>query len=172
MKLTKQGRQAAKCKAKQLNLRCLNWTTENVDLQLATLYLRVLSLEVSDIPLLVFIVITLLTTDDGDITDDMKEGDNNCDDEVTDILIRLLTTDDGDITDDMKEGDNNCDDEVTDILIRLLTTDDGDITDDMKEGDNNCDDEVADISRDENDEKCDVNNSDDDSDTDDGLLLI
>ena len=42
----------------------------------------------------------------------------------------------------------------------------------MKEGDNNCDDEVADISRDENDEKCDVNNSDDDSDTDDGLLLI
>ena len=76
------------------------------------------------------------------------------------IVVRLLT------------GDKNCEDDVTDILIRLFTTDDGDITDEMKECDNNFDDEIVDISRVENDDTYDVNSSDDDIDTNDGLLFI
>ena len=129
IKLTKQRRQAAKHKPKQLNLHCLNRTTEKVNFDYA-LYSRVLLLEVSDVPLPVLIVVRLLT------------------------------------------GDKNCEDDITDILIRLLTTDDGDITDEMKECDNNFDDEVADISRVENDDTYDVTSSDDDSDTNDGLLFI
>ena len=54
----------------------------------------------------------------------------------------------------------------------MLTTDDGDITDvdiDTKECGSNCDDDVSHISIVENDDKCIVNNFDDDNDTDDAI---